>query len=408
MATSLIKEITFRKSEVIKMPELKNNFFEGILFRYESCSCDCVEDIHHISKNEQPLRSYMLQAVPSEKKLFAYAAQHGLVRIAKNGTIEESNILGRLISLPDKPFKELVSFMSDNGFLFPVSETNYEAFDAGSLYNLIERIKNTVELMTAISEIKKDYTRIFQLLMSLLFAPDFTVKTQSMNVVYHCCHHSYRDLLLNSDIELSDSRRQEAFDNDYFTITDSVYSDYKFSVEDYNDIVSGYSTKPGYTESLFQKITALYMNHNGKYSERRITDFLFHYFYDIGVVTNDLTFCSKPDYSKLTAELKHAMIDTAKIIIGEEINANLAGIHPIYDVNKMSPSWKVDSLLCAVYFSIFYLNPELELYRPCQNPRCGKYFLVKTTSTRVRYCSAACCNRVTQDRYRKRKREREG
>lgn len=30
MATSLIKEITFRKSEVIKMPELKNNFFEGI------------------------------------------------------------------------------------------------------------------------------------------------------------------------------------------------------------------------------------------------------------------------------------------------------------------------------------------------------------------------------------------
>src|SRR5699024_5891328 len=144
----------------------------------------------------------------------------------------------RLISLPDKPFKELVSFMSDNGFLFPVSETNYEAFDAGSLYNLIERIKNTVELMTAISEIKKDYTRIFQLLMSLLFAPDFTVKTQSMNVVYHCCHHSYRDLLLNSDIELSDSRRQEAFDNDYFTITDSVYSDYKFSVEDYNDIVS--------------------------------------------------------------------------------------------------------------------------------------------------------------------------
>ncbi len=101
------------------MPELKNNFFEGILFRYESCSCDCVEDVQHISKNEAPNRSYKLQAIPSENKLFAFAAQQGLVRIAKNGTIEESNILGRLISLPNKPFKELVSFMADNGSLFP-------------------------------------------------------------------------------------------------------------------------------------------------------------------------------------------------------------------------------------------------------------------------------------------------
>ena len=68
------------------MPELRNNFFEGILFRYESCSCDCVEDVQHVSKNEEPNRSYKLQAIPSENKLFAYAAQRGLVRIAKNGT----------------------------------------------------------------------------------------------------------------------------------------------------------------------------------------------------------------------------------------------------------------------------------------------------------------------------------
>lgn len=113
-----------------------------------------------------------------------------------------------------------------------------------------------------------------------------------------------------------------------------------------------------------------------------------------------------PDHSKLTDKLKQAMIDVAKIIINEKINANLTGIHPIYDTDKMSPSWKMDSLLCAAYFSIFYLNPELELYRPCQNPRCGKYFLVKATSTRVQYCSTACCNRVTQDRYRKKKREK--
>ena len=390
------------------MPELKNNYFEGILFRYESCSCDCVEDVHHVSKDEEPLRSYKLQAIPTEKKLFAYAAQQGLVRIAKNGTVEESNILGRLISLPDRPFKELVSFMADNGFLFPVSAISYESFDAAALYHLIGRIKNTVELMTAVSEIKKDYDQIFRLLIKLLFAPEFTLKTDSMTKTYRCCHHPYVDLLQNPNSELSDERKQEAFEDEYFTINDSIYIGYKFSTAEYNDIISGYSSTPGFSDPLFKAVTALYMNYYGDTNARRITDFLFHYLHDIGVIRSDLSFYSTPDYNQLSGELKQAMIDAAKIIIGEEINANLAGIHPVYSADKMSPSWKVDSLLCAVYFSIFYLNPELELYRPCQNPRCGKYFLVKTTSTRIRYCSTACCNRVTQDRYRKKKREIEG
>ena len=81
------------------MPELKNNFFEGILFRYESYSCDCVEDVQHVSKNEEPLRSYKLQALPSEDKLFAYAAQQGLVRIAKNGTIDDYNVSYKRMNL---------------------------------------------------------------------------------------------------------------------------------------------------------------------------------------------------------------------------------------------------------------------------------------------------------------------
>lgn len=34
---------------------------------------------------------------------------------------------------------------------------------------------------------------------------------------------------------------------------------------------------------------------------------------------------------------------------------------------------------------MFYLKPDLELYRQCANPRCQKYFLVKTTSTRTKF-----------------------
>lgn len=79
--------------------------------------------------------------------------------------------------------------------------------------------------------------------------------------------------------------------------------------------------------------------------------------------------------------MKTALIEIAKYIIGEEINANLDGIHPVYNSETMTTSWKVDSFLCAAYLSIFYLKAALELYRPFDNPRCGRYFLVKTTST---------------------------
>ena len=120
---------------------------------------------------------------------------------------------------------------------------------------------------------------------------------------------------------------------------------------------------------------------------------------------NGFSLYPSADLSTMSEEMKFSILEIARHILGEEINANLSGIFPKYDTKTMSPSWKVDSLLSAIYFSIFYLKPDLELYRQCANPRCQRYFLVKTTSTRTKYCCTECCNRVTQDRYRKKKRE---
>ena len=87
------------------MPQIKENFFENILFKFESCSCDCVEDIEHIAPGAEPISKFKLQAMPERPILFGYAAKDGLVRIAPNGTIEERNILGTLMSLANKPTK---------------------------------------------------------------------------------------------------------------------------------------------------------------------------------------------------------------------------------------------------------------------------------------------------------------
>lgn len=39
--------------------------------------------------------------------------------------------------------------------------------------------------------------------------------------------------------------------------------------------------------------------------------------------------------------MKTALIEIAKYIIGEEINANLDGIHPVYNSEIMTPSFQV-------------------------------------------------------------------
>lgn len=393
------------------MPQIKENFYENFLFKFETCACDCVTDIEHIAPGEEPLIRYKLQAIPNQKILFGYAAKQGLVRIASNGTIEENNILGTLLSLtnPSITSKDLVTFLKENGFLFPVTANNYEEFDKHCLYSIINRLKMTVELMTAANEIHKDYQKIFSLTVSLLFSSDIHIKTNSMDSEYNSCHHTYADLVMNAPTTLSYERQQEDFDKDTYTVQDTIFGNYELDIQEYNDIAGGYSTSPGFNDLIFKNITALYLNYDGTYTERIITDFLFHYFHEIGIVNfnNGLSYYEEPKMENFNQAMKDALIDIARFIIGEEINANLDGIHPVYDSKTMSPSWKVDTLLCASYFSIFYLKPDLELYRPCDNPRCGRYFLLKTTSTKTRYCSNECCNRVTQDRYRKRKREKE-
>lgn len=391
------------------MPQIKENFFENILFRFDSCSCDCVTDLEHIAPGEEPIRKYKLQALPESKILFAYAAKKGLVRIAPNGTIEEANVLGTLMTLPNKSVKELSSFMKENGFLFPVSTGNYEEIDANTMYNIMERLRMTVELMTAANEIHKDYQKILLLTINLLFAGDLTIQTSEMTHPYVSKHHSYIDLLQSANFDVSFDRQHEAFNSDYYTVADTIYGNYQLSIQEYNDITGGYSARPGFKDPLFQSLTALYLNLESSGIERKITDFLFHYFHEVGMLNfnNGLSYHEEPNLEAFTKELKESLVEIARYIIGEEINANLDGIHPVYNTDTMTPSWKVDNLLCALYFSIFYLKPDLELYRPCDNPKCGKYFLVKTTSTKTRYCSTECCNRVTQARYRKKRRERE-
>jgi hypothetical protein len=395
------------------MPKIIENFYESNIFTFKSSKCDYVEDIQHTASGFPPISTYKLQAIPDKPLLFSYIAKNGLARIAENGTIEENNILGALIALPSKKTSELHNFFRRNGFLFPVSPTEYESINAVTLYELLYHIKATVELMTAANEIRKDYQKILHLTLYLMLSTPIHIDIASLTTPYETCHHSFVDTLSKANaMQLSWDRQQESFNKNTYTVIDTIVSpSYEFDVNEYNDIISGISLNGTvYSTPLYKQIVQLYCCYNGTKMERKIIDFLFHLHHNIGQIktydmVSGLTFLEPADFKKLTDNMKTSLLEIAHFVLGEEINANLSGIHPKYNAQTMTPTWKIDSLLSAVYFSIFYLRPDLELYRPCANPKCKRYFLVKTTSTRTKYCCPECSNRVTQDRYRKKKRE---
>ena len=395
------------------MPQIIENFFENNIFTFHSYGCNCVEDIKHTVPGMPPLKTFKFQSYMNKPLLFGYRAKTGLSRIAPNGTREEDNILGSLVALPTKKVTDFYNFFERNGFLFPVSDTEYESIDAALLHELILRIKATVELMTAANEIHKNYEKIINLTLYLMLSESLQIQMESMPTPYTSCIHSFIETLSKAGaMTLGWERQQEAFNKDTYTVNDTVVTpSYELDINEYNNIVSGTSINGNIPVTpLYRKIVLLYCNYNGTSMERKTIDFLFHLHHDFAQIqtcdmVNGLTFSTPVDLSTMSETMKSTIIEIAHFVLGEEINANLSGISPEYDVQTMAPSWKVDSLLSAIYFSIFYLKPDLELYRQCANPRCQKYFLVKTTSTRTKYCSTECCNRVTQDRYRKKKRE---
>jgi len=272
------------------------------------------------------------------------------------------------------------------------------------MLHIITRLKLTVELMSFISSTRKDYYKIVSNIITLLLFKPIKIKTEQMKNSYKSYQYKYIDLLQSSSGTLSYKREQQKFDSDVFTIDeDTIFPNYQISIADYNDCVSDTANT-----DAFKNIIQLYVNLETNNIERKITDVLFHSLKKCKSLTNFLSSKDNAliDLNSLDDKFKAGVIEIANYIIGEEINSNLGRIHPVYNAEKGNPSWKIDDLLSALYFSIFYLNPKLELYRQCANPKCQKWFLVSATTNKKKYCSQECCNRVTQNAYRRRKSEK--
>ena len=206
---------------------------------------------------------------------------------------------------------------------------------------------------------------------------------------------------------------QEIFDTEYMTVWDNVTNTHeKIRKED----IAGFGFGDGLcglvgsTDWHFKNLFCLYSNYAVDDDILRTTiDFYYNYQKKVGVIKditiNKISHHASPKYENFSDEMKAALLKIAKATLSDEINANLQGISPQFNSDTLSPSWRLNSLLEALYFSVFCMKPGFELYKECANPNCKreKFFLINATVTNKKYCCQACANATAQRRSRQRK-----
>lgn len=381
-------------------------------FEYENYPCICKKETVYSTPNEEPRYIVKLCRNTSVSPLkFSYSAQSGLNLSGNAGGIIEENILGKLLAIPTNDLDATIKFIEQYGFIKPISDSEYESIDSAALLAFFERIKSTIRLMSTIAG-KKNYTSIFISLSYLLFSN--TVMIDTSKGIFSTVEHSFSSLLKSFTNMPDIQRNQELFDNGFISIKDVVkQKQVKIERDELIGMVSGngIANLPGSTDPLFKNLFALYTNyHSEDENLHLIIDFYMNFQREIGIIKavepRKIKYYKKEavDYSD---NLKNAMLKVAEIVISDEINGNTIGIHPSYTYGSLSPSWKLSSFLEALYFSIFYMQPGVELYKECENPGCkrNKYFLIKSTRQDKKYCCPQCANAAAQRRSRQRKLE---
>ncbi len=375
------------------------------LFEYDSYACNFEKDIENVAPGQPPRTTLKLIAQQNQPIHFSYAPQKGLNLSGSAGGALVENILGKLLAIPDGDIDAYIAFFTDYGFLYPVSQTDYEAVDANVLMELVNRIKATVMLMNSIAA-KKNYTNILIGTTYLLYSEPIAIHLSTGE--YSTCVHEFTSLVHRYSQFPNMSRNQEVFDTKKFSVADTLFPPfYQVDIEYFNQLRG--STEAG-NMRLFKNLFAMYTGLTDAREElRTVIDFFFHYQKEVGVFSDigyrKIRYLNGKQPDNFTDEMKAALLKIANIVLSEEINYNIAGVHPRYSTLDLKPAWELDNLIQALYFSIFYMKPGVEIYKRCKNPTCKRdvYFLVNATATNKEYCCPKCANAAAQRRSRERK-----
>lgn len=387
---------------------IEENFFTSNVFTFKSYSCHCeIEKGFNIIG--EPTEIIKITTDKTQPLHFAFGSKVGLVRLNADGSVAESNILGKLLAIDNSKAENYFDFFKRNGFLMPVSQKNYDTIEKSELGSIINRLHATLILMSTITDMSRtSYEKIVRMIFYHLFSPVVHIETRDGAYKYTSTKHQYTQFLENYKNAEREERLYDTFNNADFTFNDTLGA-ITLDADFVDGVLNRTLINCEYENSLFREVFTTYCSPRDGKSKNMllINDFIFHYLYEVGIVLNVSLdnihyFNNKVNMGNFNSQMKSKATEIAKFIIKEEIEANLRRVRPTYNTYKMEPSWTIDSLLSALYFGLFYMRPNMECYRRCANPKCGEFFLVSVSSRKKKYCCKACMNRDMAARKRAR------
>lgn len=388
--------------------QAEENFLTSSIFTFSSYSCRC-EIEKAVSVIGEPIELIKVTADKSKPVHFAFGSKVGLVRLNTDGSIAESNILGKLLAIDNSKVENYFDFFAENGFLLPISQKAFETVEKSELGCIINRLHATLLLMSTITDMSRtSYEKIIRMIFYHLFSPIVGIETQDGRYKYKSSLHQYTRFLEDNKEAGREDRLYDTFNNEEFSFTDTL-STISINAEFVDSVLNGTLIDSDFENALFREVFTVYCSPRAGKPKNMllINDFIFHYLYEVGIIERvdlESTYYvgGKVNKNNFTAEMKARAMEIAKFIIKEEIEANLRRVRPTYNIAKMEPAWTIDSLLSALYFGLFYMRPNMENYRRCANPKCGEFFLVPISSQKKKYCCRECMNREMAARKRAR------
>ena len=376
------------------------------MFKHDGYGCFCAKDTVNTSPDAAPTVTLKVCPDTSTQLLFSYAAKDGLNITGVAGGLHEKNILGKLLALPNGDIDKHIEFIEKYGFLYSLPENEYTAIEANDLIEIINRIKATIRLYSYIN--KKDYRGVLIHVVYLLYTP--VIELHIGDSVFSTCIHQFKKLLNSYNLFPDLSREPEVAANGTYSVDDAFLGKKNaIDISFYNAVRSGSNTNlQGSKDPSFKNLMALYVGCKDVDEETRfLIDFFYHLQTEVSVI-KEVHFGSFKSYTTFNEDVlddafKNALLKIARIVVAEEINHNIRGIHPKYNGGKLTATWQVDTLIEALYFSIFYMRNG-EMYKECENPNCkrDRFFLVEATRTNKHYCCEQCRNAAGAQRYRNR------
>lgn len=393
----------------------------GNTFTYSNNKCDCLLDTRH---NDDGTKFFELKIRANDDSIdFAYNKE-GLV-------CNKKNALEDLLSLKEDNVEDAIKYFEDYGFLFQNLSKSYTTYKYDDITFVIRRIKYTVNILSMLCSPKYDYPQLLFMVSYLLFN-SIQISSFYKSPVSPLKEYVENPFLISEipydpsdpDVVIIEQRESSWYTNDPDnglkfgkTIFDVPHDAFivpdRFSVdENYSLYFEVYNNSKIETESISYEKAMIYLfrNYNDKNSIwREFIEFFFHFQIDVEPITkfdvnkmelfDDMSTKTAPFFeNKLFQE---GLIHIAQLTVKFELDEMLKGVTPKYDIQNQSPAWEIDNLVTALYFSIFYHNFNVSIFKKCHRDICWKYFEVSSTNSKKKYCSNECQNADAQKRHRR-------